>query len=97
MYQVTDKQNRHRDMKEYTTFKTIGELGPRGRASGQEENGDEEPKCGPMPVATRSVIENNHQVSRGNILTLPFICVLKKDGSSVNALYLIHLEKQKSQ
>lgn len=63
LYQVTDKQNRHREMKEYTTFKT-DELGPRGRASGQEENGDEEPKaCDPIPA--RSMIENNHQVSRG--------------------------------
>ncbi|XP_025202408.1 kinesin-like protein CG14535 isoform X3 [Melanaphis sacchari] len=62
VYQVTDKQNRHRDTKEYTTFKT-DELGPRGRASGQEENGDDEK----MSVATRSIIENNHQVSRVSI------------------------------
>ncbi|XP_026804712.1 kinesin-like protein CG14535 isoform X1 [Rhopalosiphum maidis] len=63
VYQVTDKQNRHRETKEYTTFKT-DELGPRGRASGQEENGDDEPKCDQMSVATRSIIENSHQVSR---------------------------------
>ncbi|XP_025418626.1 kinesin-like protein CG14535 isoform X3 [Sipha flava] len=64
LYQVTDKQNRHREMKEYTTasFRT-DELGPRGRASGQEEDGDEEPKaCDPMPA--RPMTENNHQVSR---------------------------------
>lgn len=69
VYQVTDKQNRHRaaETKEYTTFKTE-ELGPRGRASGQEENGDDEPKNDQMTVATRSIIENNHQVSRGNVL-----------------------------
>lgn len=71
VYQVTDKlqQNRRRDGKEYAAHKTGGELGPRGRASGQEENGDEEPKRGePMPVAaTRSAVENGHQVGRGNL------------------------------
>jgi len=70
VYQVTDKlqQNRRRDGKEYAAHKTGGELGPRGRASGQEENGDEEPERGePMPVAaTRSAVENGHQVGRGN-------------------------------
>lgn len=68
VYQVTDKQNRHREPKEYTTFKTE-ELGPRGRASGQEENGDDEPNGADrqMSMATRSTIENNgHQVGRGN-------------------------------
>lgn len=65
VYQVTDKQNRYRETKEYTTFKT-DELGPRGRASGQEETGDDEPnKCDSMPVTTRSMIENSHQISRG--------------------------------
>lgn len=74
VYQVTDKQNRHRnEMKEYTTFKQTDELGPRGHASGQEENGDEETKCSdPMPMATRSMSDNNHRVGRGNYRTVWF-------------------------
>lgn len=78
VYQVTDKQSRHREMKEYTTFKT-DELGPRGRASGQEETGDEETKNDrdpPMPVA-RSMIEN-HQVSRGRQWRCIFFTYVRK-------------------
>lgn len=62
VYQVTDKQSRHREMKEYATFKT-DELGPRGRASGQEETGDEQPKC-EQPMVSASMADNR-QVGRG--------------------------------
>lgn len=61
------------------------ELGPRGRASGQEENGDEEqPRggCGggkassgnPSPAvqSARSMIiaDNNRQIGRGNVIII---------------------------
>lgn len=71
VYQVTDKQNhhRHREAKDYGALKT-DELGPRGRASGQEENGDDESKREPamvpvMTAACRSIVENSQQVGRG--------------------------------
>lgn len=85
VYQVTDKQSRHRETKEYATFKT-DELGPRGRASGQEETGDDEPnKCDSMPVAiARSMVENNRQVGRGmnilrviSVVTVPSISIYR--------------------
>lgn len=69
VYQVvTDKQNRRRETgteRGGSAFKTGGELGPRGRASGQEENGDEEPD--PV-VATRSAVDNSHRVGRGKFV-----------------------------
>lgn len=75
VYQVTDKQNR-RDRSEprdgYSSYR-VDELGPRGRASGQEENGDEEvPKCDSMlPVPPRTMIENNdRRVGRGNFCSV---------------------------
>ncbi|XP_050542839.1 kinesin-like protein CG14535 isoform X2 [Daktulosphaira vitifoliae] len=63
VYQVTDKHNKHREMKEYTALKT-DDLGPRGRASGQEENGEDDSKIDRLPVATRSMALENHQISR---------------------------------
>lgn len=70
VYQVTDKHNKHREMKEYTTFKTDDELGPRGRASGQEENGDDDSKTNHLPIATRSMALEKQQISRGIIILL---------------------------
>lgn len=73
VYQVvTDKQNRRREtgtergVSSGVAYKTGGELGPRGRASGQEENGDEEPD--PVVVA-RPAVENSHRVGRGKYVS----------------------------
>lgn len=101
VYQVTDKQNRYRgEMKDYTTFKTE-ELGPRGRASGQEENGDEESgKCNDPMTANDSKsanIENNHhRVGRGMISFYELNVRKKIMIMNINILYLFSRVNRKT-